>query len=84
MLEILAYVPIAMLLRTGIAILSYSDQLSFGITGDFDTTPDIAVLAEEIEQAIEGLLADARAAEGPTRPSAHTPHGVTNAMTSNN
>ncbi|WP_406276985.1 wax ester/triacylglycerol synthase family O-acyltransferase [Nocardia sp. NBC_00881] len=60
-LEILAYVPIAMRLRTGIAILSYSDQLTFGITGDFDTTPDIAMLAEEIEQAIDRLLDRARA-----------------------
>ncbi|MEU7767737.1 wax ester/triacylglycerol synthase family O-acyltransferase [Nocardia sp. NPDC049190] len=60
-LEILAYVPIAMRLRTGIAILSYSDQLTFGITGDFDTTPDIAVLAESVEQAIDRLLDHAQA-----------------------
>ncbi|MET7772742.1 wax ester/triacylglycerol synthase family O-acyltransferase [Nocardia sp. NPDC005366] len=59
-LEILAYVPIAMRLRTGIGILSYHDQLRFGITGDYDSTPDIAVLAAGIEDATQQLLERAR------------------------
>ncbi|WP_280425951.1 wax ester/triacylglycerol synthase family O-acyltransferase [Nocardia carnea] len=56
-LELLPAVPIAMRLRTAIAILSYHDQLVFGITGDYDTTPDIETLAEGIQRAI-GELAD--------------------------
>ena len=31
--------PIALGLRTGIAIVSYADKLVFGITGDYDTAP---------------------------------------------
>ncbi len=59
-LEILAYVPIAMRLRTGIGILSYRDQLRFGITGDYDSTPDIDVVATGIEEAIQQLSEHAR------------------------
>ncbi|MFG1798051.1 wax ester/triacylglycerol synthase family O-acyltransferase [Nocardia sp. NPDC049149] len=62
-LEILAYAPIAMRVRIGIAILSYGDQLRFGITGDYDSTPDLHLLAERIEETIEHLLNRARAGE---------------------
>ncbi|WP_194827874.1 wax ester/triacylglycerol synthase family O-acyltransferase [Nocardia sp. XZ_19_231] len=55
--EILAYVPIAMRIRTGIAILSYGDQLMFGITGDYDSTADIDMIADGIEHAMAELLA---------------------------
>ncbi|WP_082392931.1 wax ester/triacylglycerol synthase family O-acyltransferase [Nocardia arizonensis] len=55
-LELSAYVPIAMRLRTGIGILSYDDQLRFGITGDFDGTPEVDVLARGIEDAVGRLL----------------------------
>jgi diacylglycerol O-acyltransferase len=37
--------PIALGLRTGIAIVSYADKLVFGITGDYDTAPDIDDIA---------------------------------------
>ncbi|GAA2495659.1 wax ester/triacylglycerol synthase family O-acyltransferase [Nocardia seriolae] len=60
-LELLPAVPIAMRLRTGIAILSYGDQLAFGITGDYDTTADLEVLADGIQDAIADLLATVRA-----------------------
>ncbi|MGQ4618723.1 wax ester/triacylglycerol synthase family O-acyltransferase [Nocardia sp. R7R-8] len=53
--ELLPAMPIAMRLRTAIAVLSYAGDLSFGITGDYDTVPDIAVLAEGIEREIRRL-----------------------------
>ncbi|GAB4585571.1 wax ester/triacylglycerol synthase family O-acyltransferase [Nocardia sp. IFM 10818] len=59
-LELLPAVPIAMRLRTGIAILSYGDQLNFGITGDYDTTPDIDVISTGIQRAVTELLTAAR------------------------
>ncbi|MFX0577791.1 wax ester/triacylglycerol synthase family O-acyltransferase [Nocardia nepalensis] len=59
-LEILPCIPIAMRLRTTIAILSYHDRLTFGITGDYDTTPDIDMIAEGIENGIAELLAQSR------------------------
>ncbi len=58
-LELLPCVPIAMRLRTAIAILSYGDHLAFGITGDYDTTPDIDLIADGIREGIAELLARA-------------------------
>ncbi|MFD7847182.1 wax ester/triacylglycerol synthase family O-acyltransferase [Nocardia sp. NPDC059764] len=60
-LELIPAIPIAMRLRTGIAILSYGDQLTFGITGDYDSTPDLEKIADGIHTAIADLLAAARA-----------------------
>lgn len=54
-LELLPAVPIALRLRTAVAILSYHDQLAIGITGDYDTTSDIDVLALGIQRAIDQL-----------------------------
>jgi diacylglycerol O-acyltransferase len=56
MLEYLPYVPLAQGVRTGVAILSYNRRVTFGITGDWDTVPDIDVLAKGIEEAIRELL----------------------------
>jgi diacylglycerol O-acyltransferase len=58
--EIIPYVPIATTLRTGVSIFTYCDQVTFGITGDYDTTPDIDVLARGIERGVSELLAAAR------------------------
>ena len=49
--------PIALGLRTGIAIVSYADKLVFGITGDFDTAPDVDDIARGIERALTRLAA---------------------------
>ena len=49
--------PIALGLRTGIAIVSYDDKLVFGITGDYDTAPDIDDIARGIERAVANLAA---------------------------
>ncbi|NEW37696.1 wax ester/triacylglycerol synthase family O-acyltransferase [Nocardia cyriacigeorgica] len=54
-LELLPAVPIALRLRTAIAILSYDDKLAFGITGDYDTTADIDVLAQGIQRSVDEL-----------------------------
>jgi diacylglycerol O-acyltransferase len=56
MLEYLPYVPISHGVRVGIAIVSYNGRLAFGITGDFDTAPDIDVVAHGIEDAIAELV----------------------------
>ena len=44
MLEAFPFVPLASSVRIGVAIFSYNGMLNYGITGDFDTAPDIAVL----------------------------------------
>ena len=58
--EMLAYypfVPIMHGVRIGTAILSYNGELAFGITGDFDTVPDVDVLAAAIAAGITDLHA---------------------------
>lgn len=52
LVEIIPYVPIATTLRTGVSIFSYCDQLTFGITADYASTPDIDVLACGIEDGV--------------------------------
>jgi diacylglycerol O-acyltransferase len=49
--------PIALQLRTGIAIVSYADELVFGITADYDAAPDVDELARGIERGVARLLA---------------------------
>ncbi len=60
--EMLPYVPIADRVRIGVAMFSYRDTLTFGITGDYDTTPDLQLLAEGIASSMDELLALARSA----------------------
>ncbi len=57
--ELLPIPPIAMHLRTVVSILSYVDQLVFGITADSDATPDVDELARGIELGVARLLARA-------------------------
>lgn len=51
--------PIGVQLRTVIAILSYADDLVFGITADYDAAPDVDELARGIEHAVTHLAATA-------------------------
>jgi diacylglycerol O-acyltransferase len=60
-LEILPIPPIALQLRTGVAMLSYADKFIFGITADYDTAPDIEALAAGIEDGVAQLVAASRA-----------------------
>ena len=57
LVEIIPYVPIATTLRTGVAIFTYCGQVTFGVTGDYASTPDLDVLARGIEDGIAELLA---------------------------
>jgi WS/DGAT/MGAT family acyltransferase len=57
LVELIPYVPIATEMRTGVSVFSYCDKVTFGITGDYDSTPDIGVLARAIENGVSELLA---------------------------
>lgn len=61
--------PVALRLRTAVAILSYGDDLVFGITTDFDAFPDVDELAAGIVEAVTALAV----AAGP--PSTAQPRG---------
>jgi WS/DGAT/MGAT family acyltransferase len=55
MLEAFPYVPLAAPMRIGIAIFSYNGNLSFGVTGDWETAGDIDVLCRGIEDGMREL-----------------------------
>jgi diacylglycerol O-acyltransferase len=56
MIRAFPYVPLGGQMRIGIAIFSYDGEVNFGITGDYDTTPDIDVLAGGIEDGMTQML----------------------------
>ncbi len=64
MLEYLPYVPLGPGVRVGVAIISYNGMITFGVTGDWGTAPDVDVVARGIESGIAELckLAEAAAA----------------------
>jgi diacylglycerol O-acyltransferase / wax synthase len=47
--------PIALRLRTGVAVLSYANDLVFGITADYDAAADVEELAKGISMAVARL-----------------------------
>lgn len=49
-------IPLAGGVRMAVAVLSYRDDLSFGVTGDWDSTPELHLLTEGIRIAITDLL----------------------------
>jgi diacylglycerol O-acyltransferase len=54
-IRLLPIPPLALQLRTGIAILSYADHVAFAIIGDYDAAPDVDELARGIERAVARL-----------------------------
>lgn len=69
MSEYRPFVPISHGLRVGTAILSYNGRLFFGVTGDYETVPDIGVLATVIASDVEDLADRALVRLGDHRPS---------------
>jgi diacylglycerol O-acyltransferase len=55
MLEYLPFVPLAHGVRLGVAILSYNGQMRFGVTGDYDTVPEVEWFCHRIEANIAEL-----------------------------
>jgi diacylglycerol O-acyltransferase len=56
MLAAMPYVPLAGSVRIGVAIFSYAGNLTFGVTGDYDSTPDLDVLYRGIAEGMEELV----------------------------
>jgi diacylglycerol O-acyltransferase len=56
MIEAFPFVPLASSVRVGVAIFSYNGMLNYGVTGDYDTAPDIGVLCSGIEAGMTELL----------------------------
>lgn len=51
------FVPILHGVRVGTAILSYNGRITFGVTGDYDSVPDVGILADGIADGIAELCA---------------------------
>ncbi|CQD07417.1 putative diacylglycerol O-acyltransferase [Mycobacterium lentiflavum] len=49
--------PTALRLSSGVAVLSYGDELIFGITADYDAAPELQQLASGIEREMARLTA---------------------------
>lgn len=62
------YVPIMGSVRISIAIFSYCGRLFFGITGDYDTVPDIDVLRDGIEEGMRELVVATAGSPGDAPP----------------
>jgi hypothetical protein len=57
MLESFPYIPLFAHVRLAVAIVSYDGALSFGVSGDYDSTADIHVLCRGIERGLGELVA---------------------------
>lgn len=68
--ELYPYVPIALRLRVGVAVLTYCDRMTFGITSDFASVPDTTSLTAAIERDIAAMTIAARASTGDRAPGA--------------
>jgi hypothetical protein len=62
MVEAYPYVAIGDNVRISIAIFSYLDRFSFGITADYSAAPDLDVLVKGIRRGLAELQAKASAA----------------------
>jgi diacylglycerol O-acyltransferase / wax synthase len=56
MTEVYPVVPLSDNTSIGIALLSYNGTIGFGLLGDYDSAPDLGILAEGIEKSIQELL----------------------------
>jgi diacylglycerol O-acyltransferase len=56
MKEVYPVIPLSDNTTIGIALFSYNGTIGFGLTGDYDTTRDIGMLAEGIEKSTAELL----------------------------
>ncbi|HXZ70676.1 MAG TPA: WS/DGAT domain-containing protein, partial [Streptosporangiaceae bacterium] len=71
MVEAYPYVPIGDNVRISVAIFSYLDRFSFGITADYSAAPDLDVLTKGIRRGLAELQAPERPARAVGSGGAH-------------
>lgn len=54
-LEVFPFVPLGNSVRIGVAIFSYDGGVFVGVTGDWDSAPDIDVLCDRIQSGLAEL-----------------------------
>jgi diacylglycerol O-acyltransferase / wax synthase len=80
LLESFPYIPLFANVRLAVAIFSYNGALSFGVSGDYDSTPDLEVLCAGIERGMQELV---QLAEGPSPEAAPVEPDAATAAASN-
>ena len=60
-IEILPYVPISGPMRFGVSVMTYHGQATFGVTGDYDSAPEVDAFAHDIVGGLSDLVRAARA-----------------------
>ena len=68
MVEYLPFVPLSQGVRIGVAILSYNGLVRFGVTGDYDTVPEVDWFCRRIEAGIAELTKRLGLATSASRP----------------
>ena len=61
MLDNYPYVPLASTMRIGTSVFSYDGYARFGVSGDYESMPDIDVFADGLDEGIRELIAAAAA-----------------------
>jgi diacylglycerol O-acyltransferase len=56
LLEYIPFVPLSQGVRVGVAMLSYNRRVAFGITGDWDSVPDLDPMINGIDNEMRHLL----------------------------
>jgi len=56
LVEACPYVPLASPMRVGVAVFSYDGRLTFGVTADYDSVPDVEVVCQGIEAGLAELV----------------------------
>ena len=54
--EYIPFVPLSQGVRVGVAMLSYNGRVAFGITGDWDSVPDLDPMVRGIDDELRKLL----------------------------
>src|SRR5262249_57235429 len=75
MVEAYPYVPIGDNVRISVAIFSYLDRFSFGITADYSAATDLDVLTKGIRRGLAELAAQPAAARRAADPAGAKPPG---------
>ena len=71
MLDLFPMVPLAKNQALGIAIMSYDGRINFGLVGDYDVMPDLDDFADDVQESLAELAAEAGVAltvRGQSRP----------------
>jgi hypothetical protein len=69
LLDVFPLAPLAKRQAVCIAIMSYNGRINFGLLGDFDTMPDLEVIAGGISSSLDELRVAAGMRKTKARPS---------------